>query len=108
MGQISTGQTNPDEPDYFPPFLRNKLVGAGLIQFIHTGNLPEEKDLTDPARWFPGKDTEFFSPSLDFLKKTYLAKRGQNSLTSQDKSVAISPNGGVYDGVDLSIKDTES
>jgi hypothetical protein len=30
MGQISTGQTNPEEPDYFPTFLRNKLVGAGL------------------------------------------------------------------------------
>ena len=26
LGQISAGQTNPEEPDYFPPFLYKKLV----------------------------------------------------------------------------------
>ena len=103
MGQISTGQTNPEEPDYFPPFLRKKLVGVGLAKFIHTGNILEEQGFQDPMRYFRGKDTEFYPPTLDFLKKTYLAKRGQNSLVSQDKTVNIKPNGGVYDGIDLSV-----
>ena len=44
----------------------------------------------------------FYPPSLDFLKKTSLAKRGQNSLTSSYGSIKIRPNGGLYDGVDIS------
>ena len=38
------------------------------------------------------------------MKKTYIAKRGQNSLTSRDGSVVIKPNGGLYDGVDISVE----
>lgn len=102
LGQISTAQTNPDEPDYFPPFLRNKLVAVGLIKFIHAGNLPEQQYPLDPMWFWKGKDTEFYAPSLDFLKKTYLAKRGQNSLQSRDGSVEIKAAGGVYDGMDIS------
>jgi len=48
LGQISTAQTNPEEPDYFPPFLRKKLVGVGLIQFIYAGNIPLERGDSDP------------------------------------------------------------
>lgn len=104
LGQVSTGQTNPEEPDYFPPFLRNKLVGAGLVKLIHTGNIPEEEDFLDPARYFRGKDEEFYPPSLDYLKSAYIAKQGHNSLQSLDKSIVIKPVGGVYDGVDLSVE----
>lgn len=38
------------------------------------------------------------------MKKAYIAKKGQNSLTSKDKSIDIKPNGGLYDGVDISTK----
>jgi len=68
MGQISTGQTNPEEPDYFPPFLIKKLVGAGLVKFFTTGNISEERDDTDPMFTWKGNDREFYPPSLDFLK----------------------------------------
>jgi len=38
------------------------------------------------------------------FKENYIAKRGQNSLTSRDGSVKIKPNGGLYDGVDLKVE----
>jgi hypothetical protein len=38
------------------------------------------------------------------LKKAYIAKKGSNSL--KDKSIEIKLNGGLYDGVDLSVKST--
>lgn len=50
MGQISAGQTNPEEPDYFPPFLYKKLVGVGLIKFFYTGNIETEQDNCEPER----------------------------------------------------------
>lgn len=34
----------------------------------------------------------------------YISKKGQNSLVSKDNSISIKPSGGLYDGVDLSIK----
>jgi len=103
LGSISTGQTNPDEPDYFPPFLKQKLVQAGLINFIHSANIRTEKEYEDFNKWGSEIDTINKIPSLDLLKRTYLAKRGQNSLTSKDGSMVIKPNGGLYDGVDLSV-----
>lgn len=105
IGQISTGQTNPEEPDYFLPFLYKKLVIAGLVKFVHSGNIAVEEESDDPMFTWKGKDSEFYSPSLDFLKKTYLAKRGQNSLTSKDGSVKIKPHGGLYDGIDLKVNE---
>jgi hypothetical protein len=48
MGQISTGQTNPEEPDYFLPFLYNKLAGVGLVKFFHTGNISVDEESEDP------------------------------------------------------------
>jgi len=104
IGQISTGQTNPEEPDYFLPFLYKKLEGAGLVKCIHAGNIGVEREDSDPMFTWKDTDSEFYPPSLDFLKKTYIAKRGQNSLTSRDGSVVIKPNGGLYDGVDISVE----
>jgi hypothetical protein len=48
LGQISTGQTNPEEPDYFLPFLYKKLVGVGLVKFIQAGNISVEQEEDDP------------------------------------------------------------
>lgn len=101
LGQISTGQTNPEEPDYFLPFLYKKLVGVGLVKFIQAGNISVEEERDDPMFTWKGTDREFWPPSLDFLKKAYIAKKGQNSLTSRDNSIIIKVNGGLYDGVDL-------
>lgn len=101
LGSISTGQTNPDEPDYFPPFLKQKLVQAGLINFIHSSNIRTERCYDDFNEFERDMDRCNKVPSLDFLKKNYIAKRGQNKLTSQDGSIVIKPNGGFYDGIDL-------
>jgi hypothetical protein len=48
LGQISTGQTNPEEPDYFLPFLYKKLVGVGLVKFLQAGNINVEEERDDP------------------------------------------------------------
>lgn len=48
LGQVSTGQTNPEEPDYFLPFLYKNLVAVGLVKFIHSGNFSEELEDNDP------------------------------------------------------------
>jgi hypothetical protein len=102
MGQISTEQTNPEEPDYFPPFIRKKLVTAGLIKFVYANSIPEQRESGD----FINQDPEqVFLPSKEFLKRAYLAKKGQNSLVSQDGTITVRPSGGLYDGVDLSIRE---
>ena len=103
MGQISTGQTNPDEPDYFPPFLRQKLLQVNLIAFFHTSNLKETRE-EDFNSWKHRTDNINNIPSLDFLNKAYISKKGQNRLVSKETSVEIKPSGGLYDGVDLSVK----
>ena len=65
IGQISTGQTNPEEPDYFLPFLYKKLVGAGLVKFVLAGNIKEESEDCDPMFTWKDTDREFWPPSLD-------------------------------------------
>lgn len=103
LGQISTGQTNPEEPDYFPLFLLKNLSGAGLVKFFQSSNIEEQREECDPARCWTGTDEEFYTPSLDFLAKSYIAKRGQGSLVSKNKSIDIKPAGGLYDGVNIAI-----
>jgi hypothetical protein len=84
MGAISTGQTNPDEPDYFPPFLYQKLIQVGLVAHIQTTNLPEERGYRSFNDWARDTDNINKVPSLDYLKKAYIAKKGVNALVSKD------------------------
>lgn len=44
LGPITTGQTNPEEPDYLPPFIQKELVSLGLMRNILTSNLKTEPD----------------------------------------------------------------
>lgn len=74
MGNINVGQTNPDEPDYFPPFLRNKLVQVGLIKFIHTGNVSQDRN-NDWNEWKDETDSINQYASLDFLNKATLQRK---------------------------------
>lgn len=107
LGAINTGQTNPEEPDYFLPpkaGLRNKLVQVGLLKFIQTANIPT-KDNYGFDEWKEETDRINNYATRDFLKMAYLAKKGQNSLVSKDKTVTVRPSGGLYDGIDLSIED---
>lgn len=74
-------------------------MGVGLIQFIYAGNIPLERGDSDPF----GDDPSFSPISQDFLKKAYIAKRGSNSLSSNNDSIEIKLVGGIYGGVDLGV-----
>lgn len=101
LGQISTGQTNPEEPDYFLPFLRKKLVSAGLIKFVYANSVPERREYESFSDWARDTDDKNQIPSLDFLKKAYLMKSG---LHSKDGTITIQKEG-TYEGVDIGIRD---
>lgn len=60
VGGSSVSQTNPDEPDYFPPHFRNKLSQVGLIKMQYAKSLPVEQYNRDPALSYRGEDEAFF------------------------------------------------
>lgn len=105
MGQVNLGQTNPDKPDYFLPFLRVKLAQTGLYNKILSSNIAEEKDYQDPMFWFKGKDEEFYPATIDYVNRDFIAKRGHGRLKSKDSSVKIEieADGEFYGGVNLSV-----
>ncbi len=71
--------------------IRKKLVTAGLIKFVYANSIPEQRESGE----FINQDPEqVFLPSKDFLKRAYLAKKGQNSLVSQDGKITVRPSGG--------------
>ena len=37
--------------------LRQKLAQVGLVSFLKTGSIAEERERDDPARWYEGEDS---------------------------------------------------
>ena len=67
------------------------------------GSLREEQEGCEKERCWRGTDEEFYASSLGFFKKKNIAKRGQNRLQSKDGTINVSAEGGVYDGIDISV-----
>lgn len=53
---------------------------------------PEDRRKVDPMFYYQGTDAGFYSLSIDEAKKLYISKKGQGKLTSEDKTVTITPN----------------
>jgi hypothetical protein len=102
LGQISTGQTNPEQPDYLPPFIHEELVSVGLMRNIQTSSLEveDDSDFGDSINCDPEKVNPV---TWDDMKRMYLSKKGGNSVTSTDGTISVKPSGGVYGGIDLRI-----
>lgn len=76
LGQISTGVTHPDEPDYLIPWVVTELVSVGLRSNIIATNLKEEETRDNLLNRDPN---DVFLPTWDALEKIYVRKRGQGS-----------------------------